>query len=167
MESRRKVLAAFLPLLAFLFSVAAASSVSAAVNPSGYCSRGVRPGCIESTGQISTLTENSDSIYLNKGDTMTLTLCKTYSNSAALGGQFTPIKNYVSLNFSVSLTVSYQLCTGANVKATSAGYWHWYGYAKRWESKVYQGLLCGAKYCIPNYTYPIAQDRWYWRLIKG
>jgi hypothetical protein len=98
---------------------------------------------------------------------MTLTLCKTYSNSASLGGQFTPIKNYLSLNFSVSLTVSYELCTGGNVKATSTGYWHWYGYAKRWQSKVYQGEICGAKFCIPNYSYPIAQDRWYWRLVTG
>ena len=34
-------------------------------------------------------------------------------------------------------------------------------------SKVYQGMLRGAKYCITNYGYPVAQDRWYGRLVTG
>jgi len=153
--------------IGLVISLLSASSARAATIPSGYCSHAFKPGCVESTSEISTLTENSDSIYLNKGDSMTLTLCKTYSNSASLGGQYTAIKDYVSLNFSVSLTTSYQICTGASVKATSAGYWHWYGYAKRWQSKVYGGTLCGKGYCIPIYSYPVAQDRWYWRLEQG
>jgi hypothetical protein len=170
-RSRRILPAAFAMLVAVLLGAALAAvlapSASAATSPRGYCSHGLRPGCVESTSRISTLTENSDSIYLNKGDTMSLTLCKTYSNSASLGAQYTAIKDYLNINFSVSLTTSYSICTGATVKATSSGYWHWYGYAKRWRSKVYDGMLCGAKYCITNYSYPIAQDRWYWHLEKG
>jgi hypothetical protein len=162
-----RILSVFVLFIGFLIPLVAASSASAATIPSGYCSHGIKPGCVESTSQISTLTENSDSIYLNKGDSMTLSLCKTYSNSASLGGSYTAIKDYLSLNFSVSLTTSYSICTGASVKATSAGYWHWYGYSKRWQSKVYEGMSCGKGYCITNYSYPIAQDRWYWSLQKG
>jgi hypothetical protein len=147
--------------------VALAPSAGAATNPGGYCSHGLRPGCVESTWQISTLTENSDSIYLDQGDTMSLTLCETWSNSASLGAQYAAIKDYLNINFSVSLTTSYSICTGATVKATSTGWWHWYGYAKRWQSTVYQGMACGAKYCVTNYTYPVAQDRWYWQLVQG
>jgi hypothetical protein len=167
MPAYRRVLPAFVIVIILGLAAVLAVPASAATKPSGYCSHGSRPGCVESTWQISTLTENSDSIYLNKGDTMSLTLCKTWSNSASLGAQYTAIKDYLNINFSVSLTTSYSICTGATVKATSTGWWHWYGYAKRWKSKVYEGMLCGAKYCITNWSYPIAQDRWYWRLVKG
>jgi hypothetical protein len=30
-----------------------------------------------------------------------------------------------------------------------------------------RGRRGAAKYCITNYSYPVAQDRWYWRLVKG
>jgi hypothetical protein len=163
----RRILPAFVVVIALGLSAALASPASATTKPKGYCSHGAKPGCVESTWQIATLTENSDSIYLHKGDAMSLTLCKTWSNSRSLGAQYTAIKDYLSINFSVSLTTSYSICTGATVKVTSTGYWHWYGYAKRWKSKVYEGMLCGAKYCITNWSYPVAQARWYWRLVKG
>jgi hypothetical protein len=30
-----------------------------------------------------------------------------------------------------------------------------------------KGMLCGAKYRITQLELPVAQSRWYWRLVKG
>jgi hypothetical protein len=150
-----------------IVAVIAVTAASAATQPPGYCSHGLRPTCVESTWQISTLTENSDSIWLNEGDTMTMTLCETYSNTAALGASFGAVAKFLALNASVTLPASYGCAPARSVEATKTGWWHWYGSAKRWESKVYEGLTCGAKFCVTNYSYPVAQDRWYWQLEQG
>jgi hypothetical protein len=167
MKRRRLRLAWCLVPLTLVILAAQAIPVSAATNPAGYCSRSFRPGCVESTGSISTLTADSASFFLFKGGSLTINICKTYSNSAALGGQFGPIKNFVNINFGVSLTTSYEICTGASTPVPSTGFWHWHGSARRWQSKVYDGLLCGAKFCIQNFSFPIAQDRWFFRPTKG
>ena len=167
MIRRRLGLALGLVPLTVLMMVAMAVPASAANQPAGYCSHGMRPGCVVSTNAISTLTADSDSFFLNKGGSLTINICRTYSNQSSLGGQLGPIKKFVSLNFGVTLVNSYEICTGASTPVSSAGFWHWHGSARRWQSKVYQGLLCGAKYCIPNYSFPIAQDRWFFRPTKG
>jgi hypothetical protein len=135
--------------------------------PRGYCSRGLKPGCVEWTHQIATATNDSPSYYVNKGGSLTIQICDSYSNQATLGAQFGPIKNFLSLNFSVTIVTSYSVCSGASTPVTKSGYYHWHGSARRWQSKVYEGLLCGAKYCIPNYHYNVAEDRWHYRVYSG
>jgi hypothetical protein len=167
MIRRRIGLASCLVPLVLVMLAAQAVPASAATEPAGYCSHGWRPGCVVSTWQLPTLTDNSASFYLFKGGTLNINICKTYSNQAALGGQFGPIKNFVNLNFGVNLTQSYEICTGASTPVPRTGWWHWHGEAKRWQSKVYDGLLCGAKFCIQNFSYPVAQDRWHFRPTPG
>jgi hypothetical protein len=166
--TRAKLVAACLPL-AVLTSVAAMPVQSAAATsyPSGYCAVKYVMGCVKKTWQISTLTDTGPSYYVHKGGSLSISICKSYSNSASLGAQFTPIKDYLSINVGVTIESSYTVCTGASDPVSKAGYYHWYGTAKRWESDVYYCVPAGRAGCLPDDSYPVAQDRWYYRVVSG
>lgn len=121
----------------------------------------------KSTWKIAALVDAGPSYQVNKGGSLTISICHSYSNSASLGASFGPIKNYISATWGVTIEASYTACSGASSPVTKTGKYHWYGYATRWESKMYWGDRCGKGNCVPIYTYPIAQARWSYRVVAG
>jgi len=164
-----KIVAACLPLAALisLVGIQPANAANATHYPKGYCKVDFHQGCVKSTWRISSLTDTSPSYYVHKGGSLTISICKSYSNSASLGAQFGPIKKFVSLNVGVTLQSSYTVCSGASDPVTKSGWYHWYGSAKRWKSDVYYCVPAGRAGCLPDDSYPIAQDRWYYRVVAG
>jgi hypothetical protein len=157
-----KALAAILPLVA-LVSIAGVQSASATTYPSGYCAVKIQEDCVNYTEQISSATNTSASYYVSKGGSLSISICNSYSNSGSLGVAFTPIKNYLTLNASVTIQSSYSICTGASTPVKVSGYYHWYGSAKRWKSGI---DVCGRGGCGISY-HVYAQDRWYYKVVAG
>lgn len=157
-----RVLAATLPLVALL-SIAGVQSASATTYPSGYCAVKLQDYCVNHTSQIASATDTSASYYVNKGGSLSISICNSYSNSGSLGINFTPIKNYLSINAGVTIQSSYSVCTGASTPVTVSGWYHWYGSAKRWESWI---DVCGRAGCGISYE-NVAQDRWYYKVVAG
>jgi hypothetical protein len=157
-----RMLAAALSLAA-LVSIAGMQSASATTYPSGYCAVQIGQGCVNNTTQIASATNTSASYYVSKGGSLSIQICNSYSNSSSLGAAFGPIKNYLTINASVTIQSSYSICTGASTPVTVSGYYHWYGSAKRWKSGI-DG--CGRAGCGVNHSV-IAQDRWYYKVVAG
>ncbi len=146
-----------------LAPLAGMQAASATSYPSGYCAVRLQEYCVNSTSQISDATDTSASYYVNKGGSLSIQICKSYSNSSSLGINFGPIKDYLGINAGVTLQSSYSVCTGASTPVTKSGYYHWYGSAKRWSSGI---DICGRAGCGVSY-HVIAQDRWYYRVVSG
>jgi hypothetical protein len=161
-------------LAATVLSVGAGPGAQAAARishgpPRGYCKTSPKANpCVNWTHKDSTLTDNSASYYVHKGGSLSISICKSYSNTRALGVTFGPIKKFVAATFSITLVTSYSICTGASDPVKKSGWYHWHGTAKRWRSKIQTYVGCTGRGCQPlQWSYNEAQDRWHFRVVPG